>query len=162
MRQSENKVKPAGVVAVKSVMTGVAALVLVWIVASVFWGEPPQAPENRTLSAPVAMAQPPVSAPAPRPAATVAAIRPALRCETSHISGSHTARAEWEARQGALEDVADVCPAGKVSPAQVSCAPVAGAEGIMGYAAIKCVQQAACTLCGENLARMREVAHAVR
>ncbi len=143
-------------------MTG-CVVILIWLVASAFWREQPDVPESRTQPAPLAAARPqPVSTPAPRPTPAAMLTKPAQRCETSRISGSHTARAEWEARQGALEDVADVCPAGKVSPAQVSCAPVAGAEGIMGYAAIKCVQQAACTLCGDDLARMREVARAIQ
>lgn len=106
-------------------------------------------------------------APAPQPvakaqmAAAPALARtanpPAQRCETHTVSGSHTARAEWEARQGALEDAADVCPAGKAHPLQVNCAPVAAAQGILGEAAMRCVQLAACTLCGEDLARQREV-----
>ena len=78
-------------------------------------------------------------------------------CQTTTVSGGHTARAEWEARQGALADATDVCPAGKVSPLQMSCTPVDGAQGINGYDAMKCVQQAACTLCGADLARMQEL-----
>lgn len=148
-------------------MTGLAAAGLMLLAASAFWRDQPEAPATRAQPAPLATALPlPARPPAPRPATSVVATRLAQRCETSQISGSHTARAEWEARQGALEDATDICPAGKVIPAQVSCAPVAGGEGNMGYAAIKCVQQAACTLCGDGLARMREVAqssiHAAR
>lgn len=91
-----------------------------------------------------------VAAPLPKP---VEKSRPAVRCENMPVTGSHTSRAEWEARKGALEDVADVCPAGKVVPTQVRCIVVDGEQGIMGYSAIKCVQQAICTLCGDDLAR---------
>ncbi len=81
----------------------------------------------------------------------------AERCETTPIQGSHTARAEWEARQGALEDVADICPAGQVSPTEMKCSVVDAAHGIEGNPAQRCVQQAICTLCGEKLARRREL-----
>ncbi len=143
-------------------------LMLLLLIASEFWHEQPEVQQAPTL--PLAVSPAPVSpatmvpvrvaALPPSPLPKVVATVPAQRCETSQVSGSHTARAEWEARQGALEDVADVCPAGKVTPGQMSCTTVDGAQGILGYAAVKCVQQAACTLCGENLARMHEVAQA--
>lgn len=103
-----------------------------------------------------APAAPLLARPAPsRP--NVVASAPAERCETTLVSGAHTARAEWQARQGALEDVADICPSGKVMARQLDCTPVEGEQGVMGYAAVKCIQQAACTVCGEALARMREL-----
>ncbi|MEN9865214.1 MAG: hypothetical protein RL748_804 [Pseudomonadota bacterium] len=103
-----------------------------------------------------APAAPSLARPAPsRP--NVVARAPAERCETTLVSGGHTARAEWQARQGAQEDVVDICPSGKVMPHQLHCTPVEGAQGVMGYAAVKCVQHAACTVCGAALARMREV-----
>ena len=144
----------------KSIMVGLLMAVLMLIVVSQFWPGQPE-PQVR-LAAPVSVSVAvPVRAPVarPTPLPKVVATPPAQRCETTIVSGSHTSRAEWEARQGALEDVADVCPAGKVtaSPAQLHCSPVEGAQGIMGYAAVKCVQQAACTLCGDDLARVREV-----
>lgn len=95
-----------------------------------------------------------VAFPLPKP---VEKNKPAVRCESTPVSGGHTSRAEWEARQGALEDVADVCPAGKVVPTQLRCGVVDGEQGIMGYSAVKCVQQAICTLCGDDLARKLEM-----
>ena len=69
----------------------------------------------------------------PTPArAKVAENSPVNRCENRLVRGVHTARAEWEARQGALEDVADVCPSGKINPTQMHCTPVTGADGIVG------------------------------
>lgn len=136
-----------------------AALMVIVVIA--FWPDLPEAAVRPAAPMPLNVA---ASAPAPT---AVAQLNPAPKtkaapgtqaCETTQVSGSHTARFEWEARQGALEDVADVCPAGKVSPTQLNCTPVDGRHGIMGDAAIKCVQQAACTLCGEVLARKREVA----
>ena len=145
----------------KSIMVGLLMAVLILIGVSQFWPGQPE-PQVR-LAAPVPVSATPavpVRAPASRPTPLPRAVAstPAQRCETTQVSGSHTARAEWEARQGALEDVADVCPAGKVTanPAQLVCSPVEGAQGIMGYAAVKCVQQATCTLCGDDLKRMRE------
>lgn len=106
-------------------------------------------------------AVPPVSAQKIKPQAPLlpapTANSTAARCETMPVSGGHTARVEWEARQGALEDVADVCPAGKVHPTRLDCAAVPREHGIMGEAAIKCVQQALCTLCGDMLARRSEL-----
>lgn len=115
--------------------------------------QPPAAVPRPQLS----VAQPPAAQPGtavPTPArAKVVENSSAHRCENRLVRGVHTARAEWEARQGALEDVADVCPSGKINPTQMHCTPVTGAEGIPGYAATKCVQQALCILCGDTLSR---------
>lgn len=140
---------------------GILAATLMLIAVNIAWHSAPEVPEQRLASIPQSSAQPmPAMAALPSTQPKVLAAPPAQHCETSQIHGSHTALFEWEARQGALEDVADVCPAGKVQPTQMQCAPVNGAQGIMGSAAIKCVQQAACTLCGEDLKRQREVDYA--
>ncbi len=77
-------------------------------------------------------------------------------CETILVKGSHTSRSEEDARNVALADAADICPAGQVTPRQVRCEAVDGELGVVGYPARRCVQQAACTLCGDTLRRHHE------
>ena len=79
------------------------------------------------------------------------------RCETTLVRGSHTSRVESEARQGALEDAADICPAGTVTPGSLSCEQVDGERGVMGYSALRCIQEGSCTLCGDKLTRKYEI-----
>ena len=134
-------------------------LCLVVIMLNGLWSDesealaPPAPPPTRPVPMSAALPNRLVT-PLPKPVES----KPAVRCETTPVSGSHTSRAEREARQGALEDVADICPVGKVVPTQLRCGVVDGEQGIMGYPSVKCVQQAVCTLCGDDLARKLEVA----
>ena len=88
-----------------------------------------------------------------KPLATVPRVE---ACETILVKGSHTSRSEEEARSVALNDAADICPAGQVTPRQVRCEAVDGELGVAGYPARRCVQEAACTLCGDTLRRHHE------
>ncbi len=142
-------------------LTCVASIACVlWFAVIAYFQEAPPPPPMPPTPQPVVQAFYPAS-PAPLPLKVLPLpIRqqlPSERCEISTVSGKHTARAEWEARQGALEDAADICPAGKVTPAHVICTPVQGEQGVMGYPAIQCIQKAVCTLCGEKLARKYEL-----
>lgn len=141
-----------------AVMAAAAAflmLVLGW------WWQPPAVAALSAAPAPAAPARPaalPKPPAVPRVAAQPVAVNHVVEaCQSWPVSGSHTARTEWQARRGALEDAADVCPADQVRAGAVSCEAVAGAQGVDGYPALRCVQQAVCTVCGDRLARVLEV-----
>lgn len=80
----------------------------------------------------------------------------AAGCTATIVKGSHTALNELEARSGAEEDTADICPSGKVTPIHLKCEKVDASRGVMGKPAVQCVQEVSCTICDDDLTRKYE------
>ena len=77
-------------------------------------------------------------------------------CESSILEGSHTALAKKEAKLGAWEDAKEVCYPGDATKLALQCKKVKGDKGVQGKAAIQCVQEVSCNICGEALMRKYE------
>ena len=77
-------------------------------------------------------------------------------CESSIIEGGHTALTKKEAKLGAWEDAKEVCYPGETTKLNLQCKKVKGDKGVQGKAAIRCVQEVSCNVCGDDLMRKYE------
>lgn len=77
-------------------------------------------------------------------------------CEASIVEGSHSAMAEAQALAGAWEEAKDTCYPGEAVKLDHNCESGAAGSGPGSSKQVRCVQQASCTLCGDNLVRKYE------
>ncbi len=79
-------------------------------------------------------------------------------CEVIAAQGAHVASTVEDARSGAAEDVRDVCPSSELTQVLEKCAeqPIQNAGGVMEMQ-YRCVQSGNWRICGDDLARRKEV-----
>lgn len=80
-------------------------------------------------------------------------------CESSILEGSHTALTKKEAKLGAWEDAKEICYPGDATKLSTKCKKVKGDKGVQGKAAIQCVQEVSCNVCGDDLMRKYEASY---
>lgn len=78
----------------------------------------------------------------------------ATSCKAFKVAGSHTAEAQHDAQDGAIEEVADVCPSHRVTQVQQQCEPFMPEPGLYLQ---RCRAEGLCQLCGEHFARYSEI-----
>jgi len=79
-------------------------------------------------------------------------------CENEAVHGAHSATTLEAARDGAAEDIRDVCPSNQVAKVIETCSAHM-AEDVDGVAQqmVRCQRSGMCRICGEHLARRREL-----
>lgn len=77
-------------------------------------------------------------------------------CEATIIEGSHSAASRAEAESGAWEDVKDICFPGKAEKMNAHCEQARSLTDKKSHQIVRCVQEASCTVCDDNLIRKYE------
>ncbi len=77
-------------------------------------------------------------------------------CESSFVEGGHTALLLEDAQQGAMEEAADNCPSGRADLQAMECTELLLDTDEGPQVGMRCVQQAICHLCDDNLSRKYE------
>ena len=129
---------------------GVLGLVIVgW-----WWGQPeePHVAPIVVLNRPAVLRTTPLL-PTLATAGTSGTVR-AASCNAFKVGASHTAEAQADAQDGAVEELNDICPSQRVTQVQQHCEPHSPEPGAFLQ---RCRAEGLCQLCGEHFARYQEI-----
>lgn len=135
--------------------------VLGLVVAGLWWIAQPEEPSsspitvlNRPAVSRTAPVAPTVAPSQVSPSANTAGTVSAVSCKSFKVSGSHTAEAQTDAQDGAVEEMADICSSHRVTQVQQHCKPHSPEPGVFFQ---HCRAEGHCQLCGEHFARYQEI-----